>query len=40
MMWYRDDVDSVHVERIGRNGKQLLKNIRYISRLLEQGNGV
>ena len=28
MMWHGDDVDSVHVERIGRSGEQLLKNVR------------
>ena len=28
MMWPNADVDGVHVERIGRSGVQLLKNVR------------
>jgi hypothetical protein len=28
LMWHHDDVDSVHVERIGISGDQLLKNVR------------
>jgi hypothetical protein len=28
MMWHKVDVDSVHGERIGRSGEQLLKNVR------------
>ena len=30
MMWHDDDVDGVHVERIGRNVEQHLKNVRCI----------
>ena len=29
LMWHHDDVDSVHVERIGSSGDQLLKNVRF-----------
>ena len=32
MTWHLDDVDSVHDERIERNGEQLLKNGRFILR--------
>ena len=31
LMWHEDDVDNVHVERIGSSGDQLLKNVRCVS---------
>ena len=30
LTWHKADVDIVHVERIDRSGKQLLKNVRFI----------
>ena len=33
MMWHGDDIDNVHVERIGRSGEQVLKNVRFIMRV-------